>query len=170
AAFDLYFPRLARFYDVTIKRMWAEHALMNTFFKDLPFAAQSLNLAQQAYATKHVDKMNLVFGICAILPFGLYNPRTSAQLVLTEPRLIIEIGPGDLFFFPSATIHHESIPMAAGEKRKSMIWYSAGSLFRWIKQGYQTAGTKNAAEQREAKKAGAVRWEQAWKLFCNIKE
>ncbi|KAH8076014.1 hypothetical protein BXZ70DRAFT_870183, partial [Cristinia sonorae] len=102
------------------------------------FAAQSLNLAPQALATKHVDRKNLVFGICAILPFGDFNYRTPAQLVLTEPRLIIELGPGDLFFSPSASIHHHSIPMvSSNEHRKSMIWYSAGGLFRWVKQGFQ---------------------------------
>ncbi|KAH8077050.1 hypothetical protein BXZ70DRAFT_911456 [Cristinia sonorae] len=80
-AFDLYFSRLVHFYNVVIKQMWAEHILMNTFFKNLlellsatltnlPFAAQSLNLAQQVYATKHVDKINPLFCICTILLFG----------------------------------------------------------------------------------------------------
>ncbi|THH26441.1 hypothetical protein EUX98_g7741 [Antrodiella citrinella] len=171
-SFEVWYPRLARVYSLTQRMFHATQAVVNSFFPGCPFAAQSLNLAEQCLATKHVDLMNLVFGVCCILPFGTFNPRTSAQVVLIEPQVIIELGPGDLFFFPSASIHHESIPLAHGDElRKSMIFYSAGGLFRWVKQGFQAApDSQTASEKRAAAVEGEIRWDDGWKLFSNIDE
>ena len=169
----MFFPRLSQLYSLTLRRLQVLHHLVNSYFPNSRFAAQSLNIDDQVLAIKHTDLMDLVFGICGILPLGDFNPRTSAQLVLEEPRLIIELRPGDIFFFPSATIHHYSIPMVSqDETRQSMIFYSAGGLFRWVKQGFQTQTNMSPEEKAacESLEAGAKRWENAWKLFSNISE
>lgn len=173
--FETWFPRLARLYTLNQRRLAIKDGLLNAFFPGCPFAAASLNLAPQVIAISHLDNQNLVNGVCGIFAFGKFDPTKSAQLVLDEPRLIIELGPGDLLFFPSAAIHHWNLPMAPDERRKSLIMYSAGGLFRWVKQGHQTqrsAGTakKTAAQQREAARQGAARWEAGWKMFSNISE
>ncbi|TCD64619.1 hypothetical protein EIP91_003853 [Steccherinum ochraceum] len=172
---DTWFPRLARLYTLNQRRVAAKDSLVNAFFPGCPFAAASLNLAEQVIAISHLDNQNLVFGVCAIFALGCFNPQTSAQLVLEEPRLIIELGPGDLIFFPSATIHHWNMPMASHEKRKSFIMYSAGGLFRWVKQGHKTQAAgggvaKTAAQRRKAAQEGAARWSAGWKMFSNIAE
>lgn len=138
---------------------------------DCPFAAQSLNLADQSLADEHTDLMNLVFGICCILPLGNFNPKRSAQLILKEARVIIELAPGDLFYFPSANINHESAPLASEEElRKSFIMYSAGGLFRWVTQGFRLASESKKPSAKEAAKEGARRWAAGWKLFSTITE
>ncbi|TCD62358.1 hypothetical protein EIP91_006987 [Steccherinum ochraceum] len=174
SGFQLFFPNVAAMYSLALQRLAAKDVLRNTYFKNCAFAACSVNLAEQTLADKHVDNRDFVNGICAILALGDFNPRTSAHIVLTEPRLIIELGPGDVFYFPSATIHHHSIPMrTAEETRKSMIWYSAGSLFRWVMQGHKRAkraSEMTAEEKREAKENGIKRWMQGWKLYSKISD
>ncbi|THH28042.1 hypothetical protein EUX98_g6148 [Antrodiella citrinella] len=145
--------------------------LVNSFFPGSAFAAQSLNISDQSLSDRHVDLKNLVFGICCIIPFGTFNHRRSAHVVLEEPKVIIELAPGDLFFLPSASIHHENIPLADPdvELRKSMISYSAGALFRWIQQGFKAAPTnKTSAEKQVDTAQGDIRWLEGWRLFCTM--
>ncbi|THH26573.1 hypothetical protein EUX98_g7615 [Antrodiella citrinella] len=186
---NTFFPKIALLYTVTQQRLAAEDMVINMFFPGSPFAAQSLNLATQSLAISHLDLQDLVFGLCAILPFGDFNPRRSAHIVLHEPKMIVELGAGDVFLFPSATIHHESIPMAHTDKdstRQSMIFYSAGGLFRWVRQGHMTqeahlnGGVKpekgekkrcqTAAEKRAADEEGKRRWDAGWCLYPRLQD
>ena len=102
--FRTFYPRLAAVYDLTLQRVWIMDGVKNTFFPQSPFAAQSLNTSNRSLAISHTDAKNLVFGICAIIPLGLFNAKTSAHLILIEPKVIIELRPGDVFFFPSAIL------------------------------------------------------------------
>ncbi|TCD62267.1 hypothetical protein EIP91_007125 [Steccherinum ochraceum] len=189
--FEEWFPHLARVYSVAQRRLVAHDSIFNSFFKDCPFAAWSLNLPEAplnaVLADEHLDSRDLVFGICAILALGKFDPHHSAQLVLVEPRVIIELGPGDLFLFPSATIRHYSLKMAsAEEERKSFIMYSAGSLFRWIRNNHMVQRERERVEHNLPAKGpkikltkketeavaeeGAARWKAGWNLYTKIDE
>lgn len=173
AAFELFFPRLALLYTLTQRRLLMRDSLFNSYFPDCPFAAQSLNVSDQVVAESHTDLKNLVFGICAVLPFGDFNFCRSGQLVLKEARLIIEVRRGDILFFPSGAVHHENIPcLSPIESRQSAIFYSAGGLFRWVKQGHrtQTGMSKQGQTRATSKALGAERWTNGWKLYCHIDE
>ncbi|KAH8101604.1 hypothetical protein BXZ70DRAFT_871029, partial [Cristinia sonorae] len=129
-------PRVYAMYTVNELQLRIRDGLINHFFPNCPFSAQSLNLSLQSLASPHVDLKNLVFGLCCIIPLGHFNGETSAQLVLVEPKVIVELRPGDVFFFPSACIRHYSASLAKPEQetRQCMIMYTAGGLFRWVRQ------------------------------------
>ena len=92
-------------------------------------AATTLNLGDQSVVDWHLDPHNLVFGLCGIFLLGLFNHCCLAQLMLLEPRVIIELQHGDFFFLPSACVTHRSAPMVKGETHQAAIFYSAGGLF-----------------------------------------
>lgn len=170
-SFTIWFPRLAQLYDLVQLRLRVQDNLVNHFFMNSPFAAQSLNVSPQSLAKSHTDQMNLVYGVCGIIPMGNFNGRTGAQLILNQARAIIELHPGDVFFFPSACIHHRSAALASkAETRQCMVVYSAAGLFRWIRQGHM--GQKYGPTIPDAQKAreGAERWHNGWKLFSHIDE
>ncbi|TCD60677.1 hypothetical protein EIP91_009711 [Steccherinum ochraceum] len=170
--FRTFFPRLARLYDLVQLRLYMENGILNSLFENCPFAAHAFNLGRQSLSTNHADVQNLVFGLCGILPLGRFDGRRSAQLILVEPRVIIELRPGDVFFFPSAIIHHRSAPLASpdGETRQCMILFSAGSLFRWILQGHQTQLDEHKASRPGMAEEGRRRWEAGWKLYPTLDE
>lgn len=90
--------------------------------------------------------------------------------MLHEARLIIEMSPGTMVFFPSAVITHEVTPIEAHEERMSVTAYTAGGLFRFLDQGMTTASKDKLSKVEAAKKvaAGAARWVNGLGRFLTI--
>lgn len=83
-------------------------------------------------------------------------------------KLIVEMGPGDIIFIPSALVTHENIPIGEGEWRRSVVYYSAGGLFRWAAAGYKTHvqwRAENPAAYKQHLEEGEKRWEEGWNKF-----
>lgn len=167
-------PRVAQLYHLTQLRLRIVDGLVNHYFPNCIFSAQSLNLGVRSVASNHLDLNNLVFGLCILIPLGHFDGQKSAQLILQESRTIVELRPGDIFMFPSACIHHRNAPLAdpKNETRKCMVMYSAGALFRWIRQGHTTVA--NMTEQQLSKEdkdaEGKARCLAGWRLFSHIDE
>ena len=70
---------------------------------------------------------------------GDYDYTKGGHLVLWDLKLVIEFPPGATILIPSSAIHHSNTRVQQGERRYSFTQYSAGGLFRWADNGYQTA-------------------------------
>ncbi|KAF4586922.1 hypothetical protein EYR40_010939 [Pleurotus pulmonarius] len=45
------------------------------------------------------------------------------------------VPPGATLLIPSALVQHSNLPIQNGERQYSMTQYSAGGLFRWVRNG-----------------------------------
>ncbi|KAJ7048103.1 hypothetical protein C8F01DRAFT_1381125 [Mycena amicta] len=124
--------------------------LANLALSDV-FAACTWNFVTTVCAP-HVDFGNLAWGWCAITALGRFNPDRGGHLILWDLRLVIRFPPGSTIFIPSVLLLHSNSPIRPGETRSSFVQYSAGGLFRWIDQGFQSqdAFLQNASEENLA--------------------
>ncbi len=88
-----------------------------------------------------------------------------------EFRLVVEMRAGDTLFLPSAVVTHQNVPIGPNETRTSVVYYSAGGLFRWVAAGNKTH-TKWKKENPKAyaahEKLGEERWKEGWNMFSTI--
>lgn len=125
--------------------------------------------------TLHRDSKNLAFGICAVGVFGRFDHQNSGHLLLAEPGMVVEVQRGEICYLPSACVTHGNRGLGEGETRMSMVFYSAGGLFRWISQGHQLSqlcGGMGDTEHGYAfgHEAGKDRWKEGWDLYCTREE
>ncbi|KAG8933462.1 hypothetical protein FRC01_009130 [Tulasnella sp. 417] len=141
---------------------------------DLPFASLTANLGPQTVCDKHRDVKNRANGgVCVVKTLGKYDWQWGGHIVLHELGLVVEMKPGDALFFPSAIITHSTIPILDGETRYSLVWYSAGGLFRWKDADFQTHvdwRQDSPEEYRRHQKEGELRWNQGWKKFATLSQ
>ncbi|KAJ6485486.1 hypothetical protein DFH09DRAFT_1339760 [Mycena vulgaris] len=124
------------------------------------FAACTFNFGPHTITVLHLDFANLSWGWCAITALGNLDPDLGGHLILWDLKLVIRFPPGSTILIPSAIIRHSNVPVGAGEERFSFTQYTAGGLFRWIRNGFQTdeAWEKHPAlvkESDESKKLAA---------------
>ncbi|KAJ3776604.1 hypothetical protein FB446DRAFT_635642, partial [Lentinula raphanica] len=107
-------------------------------FSHSPFAALTFNLGPQSWSPPHMDAENTASGWCADTALGNYDPDKGGQLVLWDLGLVIRFPPGATILFPSALITHSTLPIQAHETRYAILQFSAGALFRWRDNGFQS--------------------------------
>ncbi|KAJ7940116.1 hypothetical protein B0H13DRAFT_2300190 [Mycena leptocephala] len=73
---------------------------------------------------------------------GILSPPLTGLIqiavILWDLKLIIRFPPGSTILIPSAIIRHSNMPVDAHELRFSFTQYTAGSLFRWIRNSFKT--------------------------------
>lgn len=132
------------------------------------FAATTVNIGPQAVAHSHTDWGNIAWGTCTDSPFGSYDWTRGGQLILHEPKLILELRPGDVALFPSACIEHENLPIQKGETRYSVVSYTAGALFQHYDHGFQTLESwreEDPAAAARHDRLGEQRWMDGMALY-----
>lgn len=127
------------------------------------FAACTFNFGPQALTVPHIDFANLSWGWCAITSLGRFNPDRGGHLILWDLKLVIRFPPGSTILIPSALIRHSNVPIAADEFRASFTQYTAGGLFRWIRNGFQSDDDFDRKASPEEKAARAAEAETRWK-------
>lgn len=133
-----------------------------------PFAATTANFGPQAWCRSHLDLKNLAYGLCCIAVFGKFNHQRGGHLILHELKVILEMRPGDIVFIPSAVVTHENIPIGAGETRQSLVFYSAGGLFRWVDakgRSYKAWAAADPVGFKRHQDEGEERWKQGWAKY-----
>ena len=65
--------------------------------------------------------------LCAVIPFGHFK---GGQLVLYEPRLVLDIKPGTIVVFPSHGITHFNLDFNG--VRGSVVLHTDANAKKWI--------------------------------------
>ncbi|KAJ7824906.1 hypothetical protein B0H14DRAFT_2369278, partial [Mycena olivaceomarginata] len=139
-----------------------------------PFAAFTANLGPFSVSPPHVDHANKADGMCLIGALGEFDPDLGGHLVCWDYNLIIRFPPGCSILIPSAVVTHSNTPIQDGEEQFSLIQYSAGSLFRWVANGFKsdhtwlTSATAQDLEHHEGEHRS--RWATALKNFSRWKD
>ncbi|KAJ7665688.1 hypothetical protein B0H14DRAFT_3695928 [Mycena olivaceomarginata] len=152
----------------------SERSILRWNFVKTVFAACTFNFGPQAITRSHLDFANLSWGWCAVTALGWFDPDLGGHLILWDLRLVIRFPPGSTIFIPSALICHSNVPIRPHEIRSSFTQYTAGGLFRWIRNGFMTDNEyerKASASDKAARAAEAkTRWEQGMDMFSKIDE
>ena len=191
SVFQAYMPRLHAYYQGMLQSIYTAHPQLKGYYQQLmtdagypyphphpgpdpTWAARSKNMGPKSATVDHVDHANLAWGMCGLVNFGDFNPDEGGHLVLHDLGLIIRFPPGSVILLPSAMLRHSNIGIPEGQERYSMTFYSAGGLFRWVYNGFQSDKTvlKNITpelqKQREADRL--KRWNDGLNMFSKLSE
>ncbi|KIY47550.1 hypothetical protein FISHEDRAFT_45114 [Fistulina hepatica ATCC 64428] len=126
------------------------------------WASVAFNFGPQTITYRHRDSHNIPYGWCAITALGDFNYVLGGHLVLWDFKLVIQFPPGSTILLPSAIIEHSNTQIALHETQYSITQFSAGGLFCWVDQGYQSQGRYTTAMSQEEHVAYVERREQHW--------
>ncbi|KAJ6524704.1 hypothetical protein DFH09DRAFT_1095968 [Mycena vulgaris] len=158
-----YFQRLAEFANLLFA-VWAP----------LLFAYYQLNMTLLAGWKPAMRRNFAKSGWCAISALGDFDPDLGGHLILWDLRLVIRFPPGSTILLPSALIRHSNVPIRPHEHRSSFVQYTAGGLFRWVRNGFQTdedwerSASRKEKEERDAE--SKKRWERGMKMFSVVND
>ncbi|KAK7027471.1 hypothetical protein VNI00_015216 [Paramarasmius palmivorus] len=117
----------------------------------------------------HTDLENWAPGWCCVTAIGDYDPDKGGHLILWNVGLRIRFPPGCSILFPSAVITHSNTPIQQGERRYSIVEFSAGGLFRWVYNGFRTdeelLASLNEDGLRKWSLDKATRWKKEVRMY-----
>ncbi|KAJ7889895.1 hypothetical protein B0H14DRAFT_2336659, partial [Mycena olivaceomarginata] len=178
SAFCLWAPRLHGYYAdynarLQTQRLQTGLPPLHRPFPKSVFSCAAFNFGPNAWTFKHRDVCNLPFGWCAIQALGHFDPTRGGHLVLWDLKLVVEFPPGALILLPSATVSHSNVPVQPGDERASFTQFTAGGIFRFVDNGFQTLAQLAAADPGELARLTARRdrrWEEGLELLSTIEE
>lgn len=169
-AWETWFPSVKAYYEANQARVQEDHASrygdgekLKGAFPGFAQASCTCNLGPTTVTPMHRDAENLSFGICMVSAFGDFEWQNGGEIFLLEPRVVIQLRPGDLLMFPSASITHGNfaLPEGADQYRYSFTCYTAAALFQWVGNGMALVKTAIKQGKRPAK----ADWEGGWGLY-----
>ncbi|PSR78855.1 hypothetical protein PHLCEN_2v7269, partial [Hermanssonia centrifuga] len=101
-----------------------------------------------------------------------FDPKLSDHFILWELKLLIDFPAASIIIIPS-TFSHGNVGLQAGETRYSLIQYSAGGLFHWVKYGFRKWEKFKKDDPKKTRAEWSARptgWQEVLGLFCNISE
>jgi hypothetical protein len=131
------------------------------------------NFGPSVWTFKHRDVCNLPFGWCAVQALGKFDATKGGHLILWDLKLVVEFPAGALILLPSATIAHSNVPVQDGEERMSFTQFTAGGLFRYVDNNFQTQAEVAGGDPAEYKRLMQMkekRWEEGLALFSTVEE
>ncbi|KAJ6538376.1 hypothetical protein DFH09DRAFT_1090614 [Mycena vulgaris] len=170
--FAVWAPLLFAYYQLNMTLLAGWKPAMRRNFAKSVFAACTFNFGPHAICAPHLDFANLSWGWCAISALGDFDPDLGGHLILWDLRLIIRFPPGSTILLPSALIRHSNVPIRPHEHRSLFVQYTAGGLFRWVRNGFQTdedwerSASRKEKEERDAE--SKKRWERGMKMFSVV--
>ncbi|KAF7358842.1 hypothetical protein MSAN_01224100 [Mycena sanguinolenta] len=167
-------PILCVFFASQMARLAAWNPRLNWPFAGSIFAACTFNFGPRASTCPHLDFGNLAWGWCAITALGQFDADRGGHLILWDLKLVIRFPAGSTIFIPSAILRHSNIPVQPHERRFSFTQYSAGGLFRWIRNGFQTdesfEQTATDLEKQQRAEDESTRWEDGLSMFSKLRD
>lgn len=161
-------PDLHTYYTQSLNALHQHHRSLKRIFKGSMFSSSTYNLGPETVCFKHRDFANLPFGWCGITAFGSFDPHKGGHLILWDLHLVIEFPPGSTVLIPSAVVAHSNVPISEGETRYSFTQYTAGQLFQWVANGFQTATSYKASLSPAEFAAYERRNEERWKFGLSL--
>ncbi|KAJ7825881.1 hypothetical protein B0H14DRAFT_2368596, partial [Mycena olivaceomarginata] len=172
--FSLWAPKLYSLYERTRKALQQWRPNLRWTFENTVFAAITFNFGPRAFTRRHLDFANLSWGWCSITALGSFDPDFGGHLILWDLGLVIRFPPGSTVFIPSAIIQHSNVPIRSHEMRSSFTQYTAGGLFRWVRNGFRTnedfENGASVAEKALHAAEAETRWEDGMDMFSTIDE
>ena len=106
-----------------------------------------------------------------IAVFGDFNCKTSGHFIMHEPKVIVEVAPGDIIFMPSSAITHCNSSLKPHEQRMLVVQYTSGFLFRALWQDFKPLPKNETKEEKKVRlEIGIRRWKATWGLFPTVDE
>ncbi|KAF8178777.1 hypothetical protein K438DRAFT_1604479, partial [Mycena galopus ATCC 62051] len=168
-AFQAFFYHIFSDFWMNKRTLLKKYPWLRGVFPRSPFAAVTANLGPISVSPPHLDGNNKADGMCLIGALGDFDPDLGGHIVLWDLDLIIRFPPDCSSLIPSAVITHSNTPIQTGEEHFSLIQYSAGSLFRWVANGFKTdrdwfaTATEDDVVRQEEERQG--RWAGALRKF-----
>lgn len=165
-------PLIYMFYQTQMFLLHRERPSLRRCFPGSIFAACTFNFGPRAITAPHIDFANLSWGWCAITALGNFDPDRGGHLILWDLKLVIRFLPGSTILLPSALIRHSNVAIQAHEHRCLFTQYTAGGIFRWIRNGFKTdlvyRATASAEELAARETEDAARWEEGMGMYSII--
>ena len=111
-------PKLALIYQRIDDSLHVPGAFRLSQRFNLPFAAHAFNLGPYMECWFHRDSRNFILGICPVLVMGQFDHKRSGHFIMVEPKLVLELRPGDVLLLMSSIITHGTAPLGEGERRR----------------------------------------------------
>ncbi|KAF9479006.1 hypothetical protein BDN70DRAFT_807744 [Pholiota conissans] len=169
-----YAPRLHRYCVRTMDSLEDKYPSLHRPFPESAFAACCFNLGPQTVSYPHRDHANLSWGWCAITALGSFDHTKGGHLILWDLNCAAPLRPGATILIPSALLEHSNAAILASEERFSFVQFSAGGLFRWVENEFQTEtawrsqATKEDLQLREVEIQN--RWPKGLSMLSSIDE
>ncbi|KAJ7805530.1 hypothetical protein B0H14DRAFT_2382758, partial [Mycena olivaceomarginata] len=125
-------------YHQTKQALLRQNSYLRPTFLRSPFAAVTVNLGPTSVSPLHTDGANKADGMCLIGALGSFDTDKGGHIICWDYDLIIRFPAGCSVLIPSAIVTHSNTPIQEGKECYSIIQYSAGVLFRWVANGFQT--------------------------------
>ncbi|KIY53648.1 hypothetical protein FISHEDRAFT_32905, partial [Fistulina hepatica ATCC 64428] len=170
AVFAAWAPRLFAYYLTALNALLASDSSLIRNFTCSVWAVITFNLGPQTITWRHRDVLNIPFGWCCVTALGRFDYKRGGHLVLWDFGLIIEFPPGATILLPSAIIEHSNVSISPGETCYSLTQYSAGGLFRWVEQGFQTQKSLDEDSLKHIHEANEKRWAEGLSYFSTLDE
>ncbi|RPD69140.1 hypothetical protein L226DRAFT_472205 [Lentinus tigrinus ALCF2SS1-7] len=135
-------------------------------FPNNVFAAATFNLRPRVATHVHLDLLNYAYGMCAVFAAGNYDYKQGGHIILWDAKLIIEFPPGATILLPSAILRHSNVTIRPHETRYSLTQYTAGGLFRWVRAGFRTQKSLQAAGLDLSNEY--EEWKEGWRMYPTV--
>ncbi|KAF9471426.1 hypothetical protein BDN70DRAFT_820016 [Pholiota conissans] len=172
ASFATWAPNLYTYCEGGFEKLLEKDASLHRNFENSVWASFAVNFGPRTVCRRHRDAANLPFGWCGITALGDFNATHGGHLILWELGIAVEFPSGSTALIPSAAITHSNVPIARHETRYSFTQFTAGGLFRWVDQGFQSTEkyTENLSAHEQAKdlKRQQERCKLALSLFSTL--
>ena len=132
------------------------------------FAACTFNFGPRVSTCPHLDFGNLAWGWCAITALGSFDADRGGHLILWDLKMVIRFPAGATILIPSAILRHSNVPVQHHETRRSFVQYTAGGLFRWVRNGFMTDEDFDRVASEAEKLARAAEANRRWEEGVNM--
>jgi hypothetical protein len=166
--FQTWAPLLHHYYSKHLQALLQHDNSLKPLFSNSVFSAATWNFGKQTVCLDHIDYGNLPFGWCSIYSFGSFDPDRGGHLVLWDLKLVIRFPAGSVIFIPSGVLRHSNTRIQKHERRFSWTQFTAGGLFRWVDNGFQTTEAYEASLTSVQKQQAQEEKELRWKMGVSL--
>ncbi|KAI0038561.1 hypothetical protein FA95DRAFT_1505391, partial [Auriscalpium vulgare] len=139
SGFASYSPKPYHDMRQSLDKLYRSQPELRWNFPNSAYPCATANLGPTTVCFAHNDLSNFPSFLCAVTPFGPFDPDKGGHMVLMDLKVRIRFPPGATILLPSAGIRHCNLPIQAGERRYSFTQFCPGGLMRWVRHGLQPA-------------------------------